>query len=71
MLRKNKRNYFSKLHTKDVSDNRKFWKASSPLLFRKNFNKESIMLKESNKTFTNNPKPLVINSVVTFCKTLT
>ena len=33
--------------------------------------KKSIMLKESNKTFTNNPKPLVINSVVTFCKTLT
>lgn len=71
MLRKNKRNYFIKLDPKDVSDNGKFWKTSSPLFFRKNFNKASIMLKESNKTFTNNPKPLVINSVVTFCKTLT
>ena len=54
ILRKNKRDYFENLKNKVVTDNRKFWKNKSPIFSKKNFHREYITLKESNKTITNN-----------------
>ena len=50
LLRKTKRNYYAQLDNKIVTDNRKFWKAVSPLFSEKTFRKESIILKEHGKT---------------------
>ena len=36
------------------TDNRKFWKTTSPLFSEKAFHRECITLKESNETITNN-----------------
>ena len=52
ILRKNKRDDFDNLNNKIVTDNRKFWKAISPLFSKKAL--KDITLKESNKTITNN-----------------
>ena len=32
LLRKLKRNYYSNLNVKDITDNKKFWKIAKPLL---------------------------------------
>ena len=56
LLGKTKRNYYAQLDNKTVNDNRKFWKAVSPLFSEKTFHKESIILKEHGKTITNNKK---------------
>ena len=56
LLRKTKRNYYAQLDKKIVTDNRKFWKAVSPLFPEKAFHKESIMLKEHGKTITDHKK---------------
>ena len=56
LLGKTKRNYYAQLDNKIVNDNRKFWKAVSPLFSEKTFHKESIILKEHGKTITNNKK---------------
>ena len=37
-----------------VSDNRKFWQTISPLFSEKALRKETIILKDSNRTITNN-----------------
>ena len=44
------------LDSKIVADNRKFWKAVSPLFSEKVFHRESIILKEYGKTITDNKK---------------
>ena len=49
-----KRDYFKQLHNKVVSDNRKFWQTISPVFSEKAFRKETIILKDSNTTITNN-----------------
>ena len=54
LLRKSKRNFFSNLDLKIVSNNRKFWKATKPLFSEKAFNKESITLIENNEIICNN-----------------
>ena len=56
LLRKTKRNYYAQLDNKIVTDNRKFWKALSPLFSEKAFHKESIVLKEHCKAITDNKK---------------
>ena len=56
LLRKTKRNYYAQLDNKIVTDNRKFWKAVSPLFSEKAFRKESIILKEHGKIITDNKK---------------
>ena len=56
LLRKTKRNYYAQLDNKIVTDNRKFWKAVSPICSEKPFRKESIILKEDGKTITVNKK---------------
>ena len=55
-LRKTKRNYYAQLDNKTVTDDRKVWKAVSPLFSEKTFCKESIILKEHGKTITDNEK---------------
>ena len=55
--RKTKRNYYAQLDNKFVTDDRKVWKAVSPLFSEKTFCKESIILKEHGKTITDNEKP--------------
>ena len=55
-MRKTKRNYYAQLDNKIVTDNRKFWKALSPLFSEKAFHKESIVLKEHCKAITDNKK---------------
>ena len=53
---KTKRNYYAQLDNKIVTDNRKFWKAVSPLFSEKASRKDSIILKEHGKTITDNKK---------------
>ena len=52
-MRKTKRDYFKQLNNKVVSDTRKFWQTISPL-FSEGFRKETIILKDSNRTITKN-----------------
>ena len=52
ILRKNKRRYFGSLNNKIVTNNRKCWKTIIPLFFA--FRRESIALRKSNKTITDN-----------------
>ena len=54
LLRKTKRDYFKQLNNKVVSDNRKFWQTISPLFSEKAFYKETVILKDTNRTVTNN-----------------
>ena len=54
LLRKTKRDYFKQLNNKVISDNKKFWQAISPLFSERAFRKETIILKDSNRTITNN-----------------
>ena len=54
ILRKNKRDYFGDLNSKNVTVNRTFWKIISPPFSKKAFHKECIILKENNKTIRNN-----------------
>ena len=58
LLRKTKRSYYAQLDNIIVADNRKFWKAASPLFSKEVFHKESIILKEHGKTITDNKKLL-------------
>ena len=44
LLHKTKRNYYTQLDNKIVTDNRKFWKVVSPLFSEKAFLKESITI---------------------------
>ena len=67
ILRKNKRDYFGNLNNKIVTDNRKFWKTISPLFSEGTFRRECIILKESNKTITNNAE-LAETFNTFFCK---
>ena len=53
---KPKKTYYAQLDNKIVTDNRKFWKALSPLFSEKAFHKESIVLKEHCKAITDNKK---------------
>ena len=46
--------YFKQLNNKVFSDNRKFGQTASPLFSEKAFRKETIILKDSNRTITNN-----------------
>ena len=54
LLRKTKRDYFKQLNNKVISDNKKFWQTISSLFSEKAFRKETIRLKDSNRTITNN-----------------
>ena len=54
LLRKTKRDYFKQLNNKVISDNKKFWQTISSLFSEKAFRKETIILKDSNRTMTNN-----------------
>ena len=54
LLQKTKRDYFKELNNKVISDNRKVWQTVSPLFSEKAFRKETILLKDNNRTKTNN-----------------
>ena len=56
LLRKTKRSYYAQLDNIIVADNRKFWKAASPLFSKEVFHKESIILKEHGKTIADKKK---------------
>ena len=56
LLRKTIRNYYAQQDNKNATENRKFWKAVSPLISEKTLRKESIILKEHAKTITDNKK---------------
>ena len=49
MLRKAKRSYFDNIDTKNVTDNRKFWKTIRPIFSNKNVTNESITLVSNNE----------------------
>ena len=53
-LQKTKRDYFKQLNNKIISDNKKFWQTISPLFSEEAFRKETFILKDSNRTITNN-----------------
>ena len=54
LLQKTKMDYFKQVNNKVISDNKKFWQTISPLFSEKAFRKETIILKDSNRTITNN-----------------
>ena len=54
LLRKTKRGDFKQLNNKVISDNKKFWQTISPLFSEKAFRKETIILKDSNRSITKN-----------------
>ena len=54
LLRKTKRGYFKQLNNKAISDNKTFWQTISPLFLEKVFRKETIILKDSNRTVRSN-----------------
>ena len=54
LLRKTKKYYFKQLDNNVISDNKKFWQTISPLFSEKALRKETIILKDSNRTITNN-----------------
>ena len=54
LLRKTKGDYFKQLNNKVISDNNKFWQTISPLFSKKAVRKETVILKDSNRTVTNN-----------------
>ena len=56
-LRKIKSDYFKPLNNKVISENRKFWKIRSSPVSEKTFHKETITLKDNNRTRTNNQEP--------------
>ena len=56
LLCKTKRKRYVQLDNKIVIDNRKFWKAVSPLFSENAFYRESVILKEHGKTITDNEK---------------
>ena len=49
LLRKSRRNYYSNLNVKDITDNKKFWKTIKPLFSIKTKSVVSITLKDNNK----------------------
>ena len=53
LLRKTKKGNFKQLNNKVISDNKKFWQ-TSPLFSEETFRKETIILKDSSRTITNN-----------------
>ena len=54
MLRKAKRNYFDNIYTKNVTDNKKFWKTIKPMFSIKSTSKESITLVKDEEIMSNN-----------------
>ena len=54
LLRKTKRHYFKQLNNKVISDNKKFWETISLLFSEKAFRKETIILKDSNRSIKSN-----------------
>ena len=59
-------NYYAQLDNKIVTDNRKFWKAVSPLFSEKAFRKKYIILKEHGKTITDNKKKKIAETFNNF-----
>ena len=57
LLQKTKVDYFKQVNNKVISDNKKFWQTTSPLFSEKAFRKETIILKDCNRTITNNHEP--------------
>ena len=53
LLRKEKKEYFSKINEKDISDNRKFWQTVKPFISDKIKSKESIILVNNNNIESN------------------
>ena len=55
LLRKTKRNYYVQLDNKVVTDNRKFWKAVSPLFSGKAFHKRPCLSTPAESTLEKSP----------------
>ena len=55
LLRKTKRNYYVQLDNKVVTDNRKFWKAVSPLFSGKAFHKTPCLSTPAESTLEKSP----------------
>ena len=46
LLHNTKKGYLQKLYVKDLTDNKKFWKAIKPFLSNKGLNSNKLMLRE-------------------------
>ena len=53
LLRKTKKEYFSDLNVKNITDNKAFWKTIKPYSSNKGLNSSSLILSEKNKIVTN------------------
>ena len=53
LLKKAKKDYYSNLNPKTITDNKKFWKTVKPLLSDKSIAKETITLVENDEIFQN------------------
>ena len=54
LLRKEKQNYFEKIDTSKISDNKMFWKTVKPIFSKKNVNRESITLVKDDEILSEN-----------------
>ena len=54
-MRKSKKDYFTNLNEKNITDNKRFWKTVKPFLSKKNYSPERINLaeEENNSLLTN------------------
>ena len=66
LLRKMKSNYYSNLHVKDITDNKKFWKTMKPLFSNKTKSAVSIILTDNGKIVENQRLPTFLT--ITFQK---
>ena len=53
LLRKTKKDYFSDLNIKNITDNKAYWKTIKPYFSNKDLNSSSLVLSEKNKIVTN------------------
>ena len=60
LLRKTKINYYENLDEKDITDNKKFWKAVKPLLSDKSINGDKIHLSENGELINSESKTVEV-----------
>ena len=56
LLRSTKKEYFQNLNVKDLSDNKKFWKAIKPYFSNKGLNSNKMLLKEKGELVSDEKK---------------
>ena len=72
LLRKTKKNYFTSLNIKDITDSKTFWKTIKPNFNEKGFRSSKIIFSEKGPIFNSNKKicDTINNYFINITKTL-